>query len=107
MADELFRFVQLRGVVPAQLDDHLLIYSWSKPASDFENQLVAAAEAREDPVGIARQWFSEVRQNDLLAALRRLDAALGAAESVTVRQLRDAVHQYLVHNHATLSGMTR
>jgi hypothetical protein len=96
MADELFRFVQLRGVAPTEPDDRLLIRSWSDPASDFENQLVMAADARENPRGIARQWISEIRQNGLFLALQRLDAALvGFAMDVTVKRLREAVRQYL------------
>jgi hypothetical protein len=96
MVDELYRFVQLRGVSPALADDNLLIRAWSDPPSELENQLVAASEAGEDPAPAAQQWLNEAGQQGPFAALRRLDAAIiGPVDNMTVASLRGAVHRYL------------
>jgi hypothetical protein len=96
MVDELYRFVQLRGVVPAAAGTDLLIRAWSTPPSDLEDQLAAAAESGEEPTSVARQWLEELGQTGPLVVLRRLDSALvGPVETMTVNRLRNLVRRYL------------
>jgi hypothetical protein len=68
MANELYRFVQLRDAVPAEMDDDLLIYAWSDPPSDFESLLIAVA----NPALIAKAFINDLAPLQAMAALRRL-----------------------------------
>jgi hypothetical protein len=96
MADELFRFIQLRGAIPAKVDDNLLIRAWSNPSSDLENQLVAAGEAGGDLVAVAREWLNGSADEGPLSLLRKLDLeTVGSVDGVTVRSLRRNVLRLL------------
>lgn len=96
MADELLRFIQLRGAVPARPDDNLVISAWTDPPSQLEDQLVAAAEAGEDPRAVARQWLSQNGNEGLISLLRRLNSeAIGSFDEVTVQSLRRDVLHFL------------
>ena len=106
MADELYRFVQLRGAVPARVDDNLLIFAWSEPPSDFENLLVGAGA---DPAAIADAFLDDAAPRDALVGLRRLDAAMAMSTNVmTVEAFREAVRRFMdvedVVNRARLAA---
>ena len=106
MPDELYRFVQLRGAIPARVDDDLLIYAWSEPPSDLERSLLGAGE---DPAAIANAFLNDAATRDAVAGLRRLDAAMvGPIEDVTVEEFRDAVRKVMdgadVVNRARLAA---
>ena len=92
MADELYRFVQLRGAVPAEPDDNLLIRAWSDPPSEFENQLVAAPE----PAPIAERFLEDVAAQEAMTGLRRLEASMtGSTDAMTIEGFRDAVRRFM------------
>jgi hypothetical protein len=92
MPNELYRFVQLRGAVPAPVDDDLLIYAWSEPPSDFEKLLIGPG----DPAAIAETFLDDPAPREAMNGLRRLDAAMtGSTDTVTVEGLRDAVRKFM------------
>ncbi|MDP4510338.1 hypothetical protein [Nonomuraea turcica] len=92
MADELYRFIQLRGAVPAEPGGGLLINAWSEPPSEFQNRVVEA----EDPATVAREWLAEAGDEELLVSLRRLDTAItGSVGVMTVARFQRLVVRYL------------
>jgi hypothetical protein len=96
MSDELYRFVQLRGAVPANVDDDLLIFAWSDPPSELETTLVNAA----DPPLMADAFLDDLAPFNAVQGLRRLAAEIDvSASEITAVRFRESVRRIMDVEH--------